>query len=81
MAAEEELIFTVPRGKLDDLMEGLRHVEKTGSKLPQGYAVRPEHPLPESYKKIALVSGYRPNNNSWLQPSPSTVESAGIVSA
>jgi uncharacterized protein (DUF169 family) len=58
MAGDEEMIFTVPQGELQDLMIGLRHVESTGSKLPQGYAFRPEYPLHESYKKIAQMMGY-----------------------
>ena len=58
MAGDEELIFTAPREKLDGLLEGLRHVEKTGSKLPQGYAVQPEYALPESYRKIGQMMGY-----------------------
>jgi len=43
---------------LDDLMLGLRSIEKTGSKLPQGYSFRPEYPLPEAYQKIAEMMGY-----------------------
>ena len=55
---DEEMIFTVPQGKLDDLMLGLRSIGKTGSKLPTGYSLFPEYPLPESYKKIAEMMGY-----------------------
>lgn len=58
MAGDDELIFTVPRGRLEDLMAGLRHVESTGSKLPKGYFFMPESPLPESYQKIAKMMGY-----------------------
>ncbi|MGE5254532.1 MAG: DUF169 domain-containing protein, partial [Planctomycetaceae bacterium] len=58
MAGDEEMIFTVPRGKLDDLMIGLRAVVKTGSKLPAGYSFLPEYPLSESYKKIGQMMGY-----------------------
>lgn len=58
MAGDEEMIFTAPKEKLDDLMLGLRSIEKTGSKLPQGYSFRPEYPLPEAYKKIAEMMGY-----------------------
>lgn len=58
MAGDEEMIFTVPAPKLDDLMLGLRSIEKTGSKLPTGYSFRPEYPLPESYKKIAEMMAY-----------------------
>jgi len=58
MAGDDEMIFTVPRGKLEDLMLGLRRIETTGSKLPQGYSSLPEYPLQESYKKIAQMMGY-----------------------
>jgi uncharacterized protein (DUF169 family) len=58
MAGDEEMIFTVPRGKLDDLLLGLRAIEKTGSKLPVGFSFLPEYPLQESYKKIAQMMGY-----------------------
>jgi uncharacterized protein (DUF169 family) len=58
MAGDDEMIFTVPRGKLEDLMLGLQRIEATGSKLPQGYAFLPEYPLHEAYKKIAQMMGY-----------------------
>ena len=58
MAGDDEMIFTVPRGKLEDLMLGLRCIEATGSKLPQGYALLPEYPLQEAYKKTAKMMGY-----------------------
>ncbi len=58
MAGDEEMVFTAPRGKLDDLMLGLRSIEKTGSKLPTGYSLLPEYPLPESYRKIGQMMGY-----------------------
>ena len=58
MAGDEEMIFTVPRGKLDDVMLGLRRIEATGSKLPQGYSLLPEYPLQKSYKDIAGMMGY-----------------------
>ncbi len=58
MAGDEEMIFTVPRGRLEDLLAGLRHIETTGSKLPQGYSFLPEYPLHESYKNIARMMGY-----------------------
>jgi len=59
MAGDDEMIFTVPNGKLDDLMAGLRFVEKSGSRLPRGYYLRPEYPLSDSYEKIAQLMGYR----------------------
>jgi len=59
MAGDDEMILTVPKCKLKDLMDGLKYVEETGSKLPRGYRFRPEYPLPESYEKIAQMMGYR----------------------
>lgn len=58
MAGDEEMIFTGPKEKLEDLMLGLRRIETTGSKLPAGYSFRPEYPLLESYKKIGKMMGY-----------------------
>jgi hypothetical protein len=58
MAGDDELIFTVPKGKLEDLMLGLRQIESTGSRLPHGYSFLPEYPLHESYEKIAKMMGY-----------------------
>lgn len=58
MAGDEEMIFTVPKGKLEDMMTSLRHVEVTGSKLPQGYGLKSEYPLHDAYKKCAQLMGY-----------------------
>jgi uncharacterized protein (DUF169 family) len=58
MAGDDEMIFTVHRQKLEDLIVGLRHVNSTGSKLPNGYSFQPEYPLFESYEKIAKMIGY-----------------------
>jgi uncharacterized protein (DUF169 family) len=59
MAADEEMIFTVPKGKLDDLIAGLRYVEKTDSRLPRGYKLPKEHPQPNEYEEIARMMGLR----------------------
>jgi len=58
MAGDDEMIFTVPVTKLEALLDGLRSIEKTGSKLPTGYSYLPEYPLPDSYRKIAGMMGY-----------------------
>jgi uncharacterized protein (DUF169 family) len=58
MAGDDEMIFTVPKGKLEDLILGLRHGGSTGSRLPHGYSLLPEYPLLESYEKIAKMMGY-----------------------
>ena len=58
MTGDEEMIFTVPGAKLDDLMIGLRQIEKTGSKLPTGYSFLPEYRLPPAYRETAVMLGY-----------------------
>ncbi|OPY89852.1 MAG: hypothetical protein A4E73_02802 [Syntrophaceae bacterium PtaU1.Bin231] len=52
MAGDDEIIFTVPRGKLEDLLTGFRHVEKYGCKLPRNPVMRYDLPFPPSYVKI-----------------------------
>jgi len=59
MAGDDELIFTVPIEKLEDLLSGLKGIEQTaGSKLPvvRGIMLEPEV-LPESYMKIGRMVG------------------------
>jgi len=58
MAGDEEMVFTAPREKLEELMVGLREIEKTETKLPRGYTFFPEYPLPDAYQKIAEMMGY-----------------------
>ena len=57
IAGDDELLFTVPKVKLDDLMEGLRFLETTGSKLPKSYEMSREPPMLKSYRKIAEMIG------------------------
>lgn len=52
MAGDDEIIFTVPRARLEDLLTGFRHVEKYGSKLPRNPVMRYDLPFPPSYMKI-----------------------------
>lgn len=58
MAGDDEIIVTVPKGRLEDLMAGLKYVNSTGSRLPRGYTFLPEYPQRESYEKIAKMMGY-----------------------
>ena len=51
-AGDNEIILTLPISKIDDLLTGLRHVEKYGSKLPKNYRVMREPEMPDSYRKI-----------------------------
>ena len=57
IAGDDELVFTIPTEQLDDLMEGLRFLETTGSKLPKNYHMKQEPEFPESYMEIARMVG------------------------
>jgi len=58
MAGDDEMIFTIPKGRLEHVVAGLRYVGSTGSKLPRGYTLLPEYPQRESYEKIGKMMGY-----------------------
>lgn len=58
MAADDEMIFSVPKERLDDLMAGFRHVWSTGSRLPKAYNMLPEYTMSLNYDKIADKMGY-----------------------
>lgn len=52
MAGDDEVIFTVPTSRIEELLQGLRHVEKYGSRLPRNPAMQREPAFPASYMKI-----------------------------
>jgi len=70
MAGDDELIFTVPLARMEDLVAGLRHVERTGSRLPHGYRLSPEYNQTESYEKTAMMMGHRGKSRSAWKPNP-----------
>jgi uncharacterized protein (DUF169 family) len=57
LARDDEIVFTVATKKLEDLLAGLRHVKKYGSKLPRNPHMRRNPEVPESYQKIARMLG------------------------
>jgi len=59
MAGDDELIFSAPCSKLEDLIVGLRYLESTGSKLPRSHKMRREPELRDSYLKIARMVGMK----------------------
>jgi len=62
IAKDFEMVFTVSKEKLEDLLLGLRYVEEHGnSKLPKGYQMKPDSFLPEAYGEIAKILGMRSN--------------------
>ena len=59
MAGPDEFILTVPKGKLEDLIMGLRYISESGSRLPREYGKKPTGgPEGESsYEKIGRILG------------------------
>lgn len=58
LARDDEMIFSVPKSMLEDLMLGLRHFDEINS----GYTatiptMRPEYPLYKSYVKVGKMMG------------------------
>jgi uncharacterized protein (DUF169 family) len=70
MAADNEVIFSIPAGRMDELMTGLRNIEKAGRKLPVGYSFLPEYPLPPAYQRIAEEMGYLDEGGADERPGP-----------
>lgn len=58
MAGDDEMVFSAPYRRLDELLLGIRSIEHAGRRLPSGHSFLPEYPLPESYRRIADEMGY-----------------------
>lgn len=57
LAQDDEMIFSVPRGKLEDLLLGIRFFDEAGFGFPINFAMRPEYPLHENYLKVGKMIG------------------------
>lgn len=57
IAQDDEIIFTVPGEKLDDLILGVRHFDTAGFSYPIKYAMNLENPPIESYRKVGKMIG------------------------
>ena len=58
LAQDDELIFSLPTQRLEDLVLGLRHFDEIGFGYnPFTPDMRLEHPLPETYVKVGRMLG------------------------
>lgn len=57
MALDDEMIFSMAKEKVEDLLVGLRHVGEYDSRLPRGFTMKAEYELMESYAKIGRMMG------------------------
>ena len=57
MAQDDEMIFSVPKERLENLILGLRHSDEIGNGFPINFEMRPDYPLPEGYVKMGGMLG------------------------
>jgi len=57
LAGDDEMIFTVPTSRLDDLMLGVRFFDEAGLGFPIKFGMRPEYTLPDDYVKVGRMLG------------------------
>lgn len=55
MARDDEMIASLPAAALQDVLEGLKHIQEHGHGLPLALTLRPEYPLPAAYVKIGQM--------------------------
>jgi uncharacterized protein (DUF169 family) len=59
MAQDDEMIFSLPEEKLEDLLSGLRHRDEHGFGFPYPFTMMPEYPLPDFYVPLAKKLGIK----------------------
>jgi uncharacterized protein (DUF169 family) len=57
MAQDSELIFSIPRDRLEELLLGIKVFGQGGRKMPVQPSMWPEHEMPDGYVKIAQMMG------------------------
>ena len=57
LAQDDEMIFSVPKKRLEDLMLGIRHFDEAGYGFPIKFGMKPEYPLSEIYVKMGRLLG------------------------
>lgn len=59
MAQRDEMIFSLPAGKLDDLLASLRYLDKYAYRLPLRSIMKPEADLPSNYVELGKKMGMK----------------------
>jgi uncharacterized protein (DUF169 family) len=57
LTQNDELIFSVPLGTVEELLSALRYLDSYDIRLPYRFSMLPEHELRESYTKIGRMIG------------------------
>ncbi|MEM2210705.1 MAG: DUF169 domain-containing protein [Nitrososphaerales archaeon] len=64
IAQDDEMIFSIPKKKLNDFIIGLRAAHKLNMNIPFGFTMMPQYKMPESYAKIARLMGMKKADES-----------------
>jgi uncharacterized protein (DUF169 family) len=57
LAQDDEMIFSIPTNKMEELMNGTRHFDQTGPVFPIRFNMRFDYQLMESYQKAGRLIG------------------------
>jgi len=57
MCESDEMIFSLPRVKFEELMTALRSLDEHGLRLPLDHVMMPEFEFHESYMKVGRMMG------------------------
>jgi len=57
MSQDDEMIFSFPWAKTEELLTALRHLDQYGLRLPLDYLMKTEYELRESYLKVGRIMG------------------------
>lgn len=61
-AQDNEMIFSLPLGKMEEVLLALRYAEGWGYRLPLRCVVKPEADMPDNYRKLGQMMGM-----DWMQ--------------
>ena len=57
MTQDDELIFTIPKKSIEDIVSGLKHLNEQGAGFPRPVSLMPEYTLFEDYVKVGRMMG------------------------
>jgi len=56
-AQDDEMIFSLPIGKMEEVLHALRYAEGWGYRLPLRCVVKPEADMPDNYRQVGIMMG------------------------
>ncbi len=59
LAQDDEIIFSIPSEKMEDLMAGMKHLDRTSLIFPIKFNMQYDYPLMENYQKVGRMIGLK----------------------